>query len=523
MRLIINLGNSDLKLLCKNSNQEFVFRKREEYFKELNNLINAIEKNEIKFKYNGELENNSIIEYIDSNQNKYEIERIDFPILKAEIEQIEVFENKKITEVVCFVTKQIVHNYSDTYLLKNILNGIYGKTVFPNIKFIFVTITLDPSDYSTILPMYGEFISKINLENSVVSIAQGTPAMCFGLSQSCARIKPNLHQYYASNDNNFKQVKIKKMDQFSRIEKENLINQLETYLSIGDYDYAKSFVKNSYLSISEPIFDIIDYFIYRKNYKFDEANEKIFALSKKTTIFDEIILPIKKNLSYIIEANPESFNYSNKMCPYLLYESFSNIRLSLIKKDYFYTMALMSSLLDVIADFMIVRALNLDGMNFNNKTSSYPEVDRFVEDKMHIYPMPKSKYKDLVTKLKESDGEYHLLLNRPSRRHLLHWVRDNMGIDKTVSKYLEIIEKYKGFEQLKNLRNKLPIAHSVKGISLEAINNTLRETDSTNNINKAIDDLESLINIALPIDDKFEPYYIDSSKFVLIIKDYFLS
>ncbi|MGD1823538.1 MAG: hypothetical protein ACPKM0_12360 [Pleomorphochaeta sp.] len=523
MRLIVNLGNSDLQLHCKKSTNLFVFRKRNNYFIELKNLVNSIENKSEIFNDKGEIVNGKDIEFIDADNNKHYIEKLEFPILKAEIDKINQISYQEITEVLCFITKQNPIKNSDTFLLINILNGEFGKKVFPKITFKYVLIDADPSDYSVIISTYSEILSKMNLDNTVISIAQGTPAMGLGLSQSCARLKPSIKQFYASNKNEYRDVIVKEMDQFSKTEKENLLNQLETYLSIGNYDYAKSFIKGSYLSIYEPLIDIVDYFIYRKNYKFEDALIKIKSIKRRSNIFNDIIINIERNLNYILDADPNSFDYSNINCPYLLYETLSNIKLSLNNKDYFYTMALMSALLDVLADFMIVRALNLDSLTFNNKYGSFIEVDLFLENNINLYPIT-NKYKDIKNKLINTDLEkIHLPMNRNTRKCLLRWVKDYISIDTVVGEYMLFMDKYSDFAAFKDLRNKLPIAHSVKGISLYAINNTLNKLDSSNNIDKALCDIDNLISKLISTKEQFNEYSLDYKLFMNKIRDYFIS
>lgn len=516
MRLLVNLGNSDLKLYCKNSSNEFIFRNREKYILNLRELVKTIESKNVEFDKNGNILSSVFINIYEDNQyNEYEIERIDFPILKEEVRIIEEYEKCKIEEILCFITKQDENISTDTYLLKEILIGTYGKTVFPNIDFKFATIKINPADYGLILPLYSEFISKINLDNTVISIAQGTPAMCLGLSQSCARYRPSIKQYYASNKHDLDgKVEIKGMDCFSKDEKKRLVNQLAEDLKNGNYDLAKNNVANNFLSSFDYINDIIEYFIFRKNYKFDDALNKLEILSSKTNLFDDLINRITSNLKCLILANPDEFDYSNEMCPYLLYESLANVKLSLIKKDYFYTMALLSAFLDVLADFIIVRALDLNGMNYNKYNSSYDEIDRFIDKYFNIYPIT-NKYRDLKNKLiKDESGFYHLQINRNTRKALLNWVKNNLGVDSSVEKYINLMNKYASFEKFKDLRNKLPIAHSVKGISLESINNSL----NNNKIEDLINDLYSLIEDCFSKNELFSPYYLDSDSFICLLK-----
>ena len=524
MRLIVNLGNSDIKLLCKNSKDIFIFRKRESYLTQLKALSKVLSSKEIEYNEKGEVLTSLFINFDEDNiDKKYEIDRIEFPILKAEINKINEFENEKITEVLCFITKQEKEVVTDTYLIKDILNGELGRKVFPNIKFYFATIKVDPSDYSEVLPLYSEFISKINLDNTVISIAQGTPAMCVGLSQSCARLKPNIRQYYASNNHESNDVIIKKLNQFSNSEINNLISQLSDDFKNGNYEFALKNINNSYLSTFDPIINILKYFIYRKNYQFENALNEINLIANKTTIFNNIIIPIRKNLLNILEANPDEFDYSNEKCPYLLYEMVSNIQLSLERKEYFYTMAFTSAFLDVLADFMIVRALKLDGLTFNKKNSSYEEIDRYVDNYSNIYPLT-NKNHDIKDKLtKDNEGNIHLFINRNSRRALINWVSSHMGVDTAVKKYMDLMRINDDFENFKYLRNKLPIAHSVKGISLDEINKSLQNNDSSNNIFKIVKSLENLIKETLPIDNSYTPYYLDSEKIIKIIRKVFIN
>lgn len=515
MKLIVNFGNSDLKLICKKSSEIFVFRSRNKYYDELNKLVNLISDRNLEFDKEGNVLTSVSLDFIDNNIDiNYEIERIEFPILKKEIDKIEEFENKKISEVVCFITKQEKKVPTDTYLLKLILQGRYGQTVFPNINFKFITITENPADYSIIIPLYSKFLSKINLDNTVISVSQGTPAMCVGLCQSCARLKPNIRQYYASNSHETDEIIIKQLKQFSHEEITLLIDDLETDLSNGNYVLAKTKVLKNYLSTFQPLVDILDYFINRKNYKFNEALEKINSVSKKSPVFNIITKDIVENLNFILEANPEEFNYSNPKCPYLLYETLSNIKMSLKNKEYFYTMALMSAFLDVLSDFMIVKALSLEKLTFINKSNSFKEINEYIKSHIKQYPIT-NKDGDLKKKLHEDEyGNFYLNMNVNSRRKLFEWVNKHSELDITVLSYMEFMKKNQNFIKFKDLRNKLPIAHSVKGVSLEVINQTLREVDSTNNISKVINDLEMLIRQTLPTEKEFGYYFLDYNKFV---------
>lgn len=519
MRLIVNFGNSDLKLFCKNSGDAYVFRKREKYFSSLSDLVDSIKKYDVKFDSNGNVLTKAFIKINENNETKEdELERIEFPILKDEIKKIEELEKRKITEVLCFITKQKESKNTDTFLLKEILLGTYGKIVFPNIEFKFATITVNPADYSIILPLYSKFISKINLDDTVISIAQGTPAMCLGLSQSCARVKPDINQYYASNSHETDKATIKKLDIFSKEEKLNSINQLAVDLKNGNYDIAKAKVENSYLSTFPYILDILDYFIYRKNYQFKEALDKLNSLSEKNHSFDEIIKPIKLNLEYIIQADPENFNYSNPKCPFLLLESLANIQLSLNKKDYFNTMALLISFLDVLGNYVMLKALGLESLTF--KKGIFEEVNEYIRDNIKLENLSKNKYDKLILAISKPEG-IHFVANFSTRRQLIHWVVSNKdNVPEFVQMYFKLDSKYKAFIPFASLRNKLPIAHSVKGISLEAINMALNDNKNNTayNIFGLIEELYNLVEDSFAISKIYAPYYLDSDKFISIIK-----
>ena len=513
MRLLVNLGNSDLKLYCKNSSHSFIFRNRDKYILNLSELVKTLESKDIEFDETGNIRSSVVINiYEETQYNEYEIDRIDFPILQEEIRVIEEYENSKVKEILCFITKQEEHVSTDTFLLKEILLGNYGKTVFSNIDFKFATIKINPADYGLILPLYSEFISKINLDNTVISIAQGTPAMCLGLSQSCARYRPSIKQYYASNKHDTDgRVEIKVMDCFSIDEKNRLINQLAEELKNGNYDLAKNNVANNYLSSFDYINDIIEYFISRKNYKFEDALKKLKSLSSKTDLFDSLINKISDNLNCIILANPEEFDYSNEMCPYLLYESLANVKLSLIKKDYFYTMALLTSFLDVIGNFIILKALCLKTLTY--KQGSFMEINQYIVENINILTLSKNKYDKLIKVLGKKDN-IQFNSNFFTRKQLLNWIVENKEVSTFVNNYYILCKKYKGFIPFSTLRNQLPIAHSVKGISLESINNSL----NNNKIEDLINDLYSLIGDYFSNNELFSPYYLDSDSFISLIK-----
>lgn len=520
MRLIVNLGNSDIKVFSENTQEDPIFRKRNLFITNLTCLTNEIRDKQVNFLPTGELENTTLIHIKnDENEFDYFVKKIDFPILKNQIKGIQEREKRQILKVFCIITKQNPIVQTDTYLLKDFLLGDYGKTVFPNVEFSFKTITFDPSDYGLVLPFYSKFLSKIDLNNTCVSIAQGTPAMNLGLSQSSVRIKPNIRQYYASNDHENDDVKIKPLVQFSEEEISNQINQLQKFLINGSYDLAKTYVANNYLSNYSPLENILNYFIYRKNYKFKLALHEINKLSDKTSCFNNIVFEIKENLDYLSQIDTNDFDYSDHRSPYILFEFLVNIEISLKNKDYFYTMALTSAFLDVLGDFVIVQALNLSRLTFINKTGSFIEVDEYYNDVIAKRSVS-NKYKDLKTKAKkDNDGIYHLFINRNTRKYLLRWVKDNFETNKFVSQYLDLMEKYKEFEAFKNLRNKLPIAHSVKGISLEIINNSLKNEIHNNEINGLVKDLYSLIKESLDGYKIFSPFYLDGDKFITKIRE----
>ena len=141
MRLIINMGNHDLRvresgndndyLPCKGGNNN-CFVQRVQTIVEALNGNDSLDINE-----DGRLNSPIYVKVADDNDHTFTV--IDFPILKKEIQKAFELSDERPLNVTVFVTEQEdeSNNNLDTKDLAKILSGIYGKTMFPEVNFEF--------------------------------------------------------------------------------------------------------------------------------------------------------------------------------------------------------------------------------------------------------------------------------------------------------------------------------------------------------------------------------------------------
>lgn len=481
MILFTNLGNSDIHLgyISNNSPDDPIFRSQEKFSSKLKGLKEEIRKAKTVFNQDGEIVEKGF------EFNYYPVKTIKMPILKAAINDISAILDKKISKVICFCTKQEPENEKDTYNYEFILKGNFGKFYFPNIKFEFVQIGTNPSDYNAMYQFYKEYFENnydllVN-EDLSVTISQGTPAMCFSLSSVVAKLFPIVPQFYTSQIN--KEVtEVFKLELFSKREIQNQIHTYCTYMKEGSYLAAKEFLNNNLLSTTPGIKELTDYYIARTNYNFDKAYQYALEINNKSSVLFNVISDSiialdsfsKLTIKEFIEDKEEKwFDYQNPNYAVMLFETLQNVKFNYDKGEYLLAIALMTSFLDCLSICLISRAANLQKMFYSQKFNYVALNDYFHDNIEGCLDIGKNKkeFKDLIKNWNAEDKI--LSFTGASSANLIKWFANQDNVPEYVKTYYDYQKSQQGFSGLRQLRNQLPIAHSMGAAEKEIINETL--------------------------------------------------
>lgn len=516
MKLLLNFGNSDLHAI-KADGMEFVFRSRDMFSNNLQSLIQALKV------YTGSLDKDGNLSpylkvYDYNTKQNIEIKNISMPILQS---MLSFFYEKgtPITEIKAFCTKQndTAQNSQDTALLIPICEGIVGKSLFPDVSFSFEIIKKDPSDYAMMFSWYADFFNGFaNDGETVVLIAQGTPAMSYGLSYFCAQKYPGIKQYYASHKNrgtSRDHIEFTSLNLFSKYVAKEQIERYCTFLDHGEYDAAISVAKSDSVLVQIPgLVELASYFFMRSNYRFNEAYASILKVEELQPELIEMIKDTLIGFDHFEECKiNDDMDCLNDYLPYLIYETLQNCRYTFEIKNFYLSVGFLFSFFEIYQRAIITRYMNLTTLSFERKTDSYRELDIFFES--IIFPdilSHKNDYKDLIKRWEESKPNLHLSGDVP--RHLLKWM-SNHSTNRVYKTAYDLLKNTK-LKDLKELRNKSPMAHSLNSITEEQINAAAKGSYL-----ELIDTLEVSLGAMLPEGWYLPTRYHDSSK---IIREYLL-
>jgi len=516
MKLLLNFGNSELHAI-QSDGKEFVFRSRDMFSNNLQSLCQALKG------YTGSLDKNGNLSpylkvYDFNTKQNIEIKNISMPILQS---TLSFFDEKgtPITEIKAFCTKQndTAQSSQDTALLIPICEGIVGKSLFPNVSFSFEIIKKDPSDYATMFNWYADFFNDFeNDGNTVVLIAQGTPAMSYGLSYLCAQKYPGIKQYYASHRNrgsNREHIEFTSLKLFSKYVAKEQIERYCTFLDHGEYDAAISVAKTDSVLVQIPgLIELASYFFMRSSYRFNEAHASIQKVKELQPELIEIIKDTLIGFYHFEECKiKDDMDCLNAYLPYLIYETLQNCRYAFEIKNYYLSVGFLFSFFEIYQRAIITRYMHLSSLNFDGKTGSYTELDTYFES--IVFPdilSHKNDYKDLIKQWEGSKPNLHLSGDVP--RHLLKWMSSQSN-DPTYKRAYDLLKNI-DLGDLKKLRNKSPMAHSLNSITEEQINNAAKGSYL-----EFIDTLETSLEAMLPEGWHLPTRYHESSK---AIREYLL-
>lgn len=481
MRLIINLGNSDLVvresgndkkyLPCKGKNNCFAQR--------VQTIVEALNGNDsLDINEDGKLNSPIYIKVDDDNDHTFT--EIDFPILKKEIQKAFELSDDRPLNVTVFVTDQEDESNKnlDTKNLAKILSGIYGKTVFPKVNFEFKVITCNPSDYSAVHNEYSQIFIEQKFENVMVAIASGTPAMNFALATCSIRYCKNVKQFYSSQDKNL-ETNLYKLNYFSDSEflvaKEKLIKIFEG----GDYSAAKILVSEPPLSYIDGIDKFIDYFDKRRNYQFKDAYEAYLELTKISSNTYGMLKNCSESLNkmdYCINSDNKELDIKKDESVLVLYESLQNAKFFYLKEQYFTAVAFLNAFLDMMTSYIIGKALDFN-LIYNGVW--YKGLDSLLEKKVFINELVKTNFSNEISQWYKNEGKPEISFKEKKYlviRMLSKLPKESININReTLINFGNLYNCQKQFKAFSNIRNSLPIAHSPKSISKKTIENSLSD------------------------------------------------
>jgi hypothetical protein len=280
---------------------------------------------------------------------------------------------------------------------------------------------------------------------------------------------------------------LKPLQLFSNQEIEQVMNRISILLEQGEYLAVKELSKTGMLAMVPGFELLLDYLIKRGNYRFNDAKVLFDKLAIANHSLWTIMEPSGKGLSTmasesIVEGqNKEHLRYCSETFPYMLFETLQNIRFNYRNENYFLAIALMTSFLDIFYTTIIARELGFETMEFKTKTSSYEEINEYVGKYIIHDPFLRKEYGDIYKKWKsvksqegqENTDEGFLIINGPVMSDLVKWLANQPNASLFTKEFYEFQKKQKHFDELRKLRNQLPIAHSVQGIQRDVIESTL--------------------------------------------------
>lgn len=475
MKLLTNLGNSDLSLIYENPElRDDIYRNKTSFSTSIRDLKEEIRKSKTVFNEDGMVLDNSLSFHSSS------VKQLKMDILKTSINEISSKLGKPIDTVFCFCTKQEPSNETDTFNFSFLLKGNFGKCYFPNIKFFFFDVTCNPADYNEAYNYYNKFfeegkkIDKENEEEFVVSISQGTPAMSYSLSSVVSKFYPSIPQFYTSQIQ-VKKTEVKRLYLFSNKEINRQLVSYCNYLKEGSYKFAADYLNSSFIKKVPGLPELTKYYDARSKYSFDSAYKYVSVLEKKNeSLFNVVkksITGLNKfsNLTLYKEINGKKIEYFDYLNPYyiiLLFETLQNVKFNYKKGDYLLSIAFMTSFLDCINICFIAKAANIKEMYYNGN-KNYVELNDFC--KKNIFPCSKKEYKDLNNKWNNE------ILNTtgPVLSQLIKWFSKRENALPFIKELASYQLENKSFQDFRSLRNKLPIAHSMDSVGESKINESL--------------------------------------------------
>lgn len=475
MKLLTNLGNSDLSLIYENPElRDDIYRNKTSFSTSIRDLKEEIRKSKTVFNEDGMVLDNSLSFHSSS------VKQLKMEILKTSINEISSKFGKPIDTVFCFCTKQEPSNETDTFNFSFLLKGNFGKCYFPNIKFFFFDVTCNPADYKEAYNYYNKFfeegkiIDKENEGEFVVSISQGTPAMSYSLSSVVSKFYPSIPQFYTSQVQ-VKKTEVKKLYLFSNKEINRQIVSYCNYLKEGSYKSAADYLNSSFIKKVKGLAELTKYYDARSKYSFDSAYDNVLVLKKENeslfNIVEKSITGLNKfsNLTLYKEINGkkiEYFDYLNPDYIILLFETLQNVKFNYKKGDYLLSIAFMTSFLDCINICFIAKAANIKEMYYNGN-ENYVKLNDFC--KKNIFPCSKKNYKDLNNKWNNEI----LTTTGPVISQLIKWFSKQENALPFIKELAGYQLKNNNFQAFRSLRNKLPIAHSMDSVGESKINESL--------------------------------------------------
>lgn len=479
MRLIINFGNQDItakesgkkdSFLPCGKDREFGYASRVQFFSKVLEDVD-----DFSIEEDGSLSNPFYIKKGPDGID-HTFTTFDFPILRKEIKKALEISGQESLHVTAFVTRQDDKNesYKDTYGIVDILNGSYGKNVFPNVQFDFVEIHCDPSDFLLVHEEYSRWFSSQEFNEEVmVVVGPGTPAMVNALATCSIRYCNKLKQFYSSYKN--KKTEVLKLSFFTNSEFAVAKDKLKKAFEAGDYTVAKILISEPPLSYIPGLDCFVDYFDNRRNYKFVDAckcykecitcNDIFYPLEACSIKLDEM-------QNFINGDNKGNYDYTKDGAVFVLFESLLNAEFFYEKEQYFTAVAFLNAFLDMMTNYLIGKALGFN-MKYNSKECWYYGLDKVIQEKVFCSDVVKNKYEDDIN----AWGKEHNL--KKDKEKLIEMMaimpEGELSIKQDVlNRSNKTFKRQSSFRTFGNLRNSLPIAHNPKGISRDEIEKTLK-------------------------------------------------
>lgn len=487
MRLLTNLGNSDVW-----DDIGWTFRVREQFLDRTQSLVSALKHWEGVCALDGTL--NPSLRVYDAQDKQYKtISRLSFHILRHSIDQIERLTGQPVTEVCCFCTKQKnpKAETQDTYSLYQLLTSKIGLGQFPGVAFSQIVVRDDPSDYQAMVDFYEMTMKAMEEKPSVVLIAQATPAMGYALSRACADHHPLFPQYYVAwkRSEGIDTSKVSRLALFSRESLSSRIHGFCSLLEHGEYIAAKTSIKDSplLLEMIPGLSLLVSYLDHRSRYLFDEAREDLAKLCEVDGNLWNLVQPFSLGLDQFQKCQtPDGQNLDcmNDSIAYLLYESLQNAMFEFAQGRLYLSIAFLFSFFDTFQVCIAGRLVLHEQLSFEKKTRSYSQLDEFINEK--VIPSldstvgMKNEHKGRLRQRwrkgvdPDNPGKASPIgFDGPTPYHFFDWAAHQPEASPQIREVFLFYQKNeKIIGQLRNLRNKSPIAHSVNGISEDEINAT---------------------------------------------------
>ena len=202
-------------------------------------------------------------------------------------------------------------------------------------------------------------------------------------------------------------------------------------------------------------------------------------------------------------GDKDKLNYHFENFPFILKETLNNIRFEFNKGNYFLAMALFTSFMDCLERTIICKGLDLNDMNFSKKTGTYPTLDDYILNNIKMEKIKKNSH--LYNSWKYKEGKWNFFLNGPSGLSLIKWINNHNPNAKYATTYLRI-NKVVSLQDVRMLRNQLPIAHSVASVSKEIILSKLNGF-SINEFLNNFDEVLSELFVLNSVPEYFSDYH----------------